>query len=135
MNRLLSKPLLALLLGGMLAVFATGCSRQETAEVPSPARVTGLEVIRLDLVNIPDTVEAVGTVRATQTALLSAQVMGRIVEMRALEGAQVRKGEILVVLEDSLYRASVTQAEAGLLVAQGDIGAAESQLELATATL
>jgi RND family efflux transporter MFP subunit len=119
----------------LLAVLSTASTQREPAEASSPAIATGLEVIRWEPVKIPDTFEAVGSVRATQTTTLSAQVMGRIVEIRAQEGSQVRQGEILVVVDDSPYRAAVTQSEAGLLAAKGDIAAAESQLELATSTL
>jgi RND family efflux transporter MFP subunit len=77
----------------------------------------------------------VGTVRAAQTSPLSAQLLANIVEIRASEGAQVRKGEILVVLDSAQARAGLERAQAGERAAEQELAAASADYELASATL
>jgi RND family efflux transporter MFP subunit len=84
---------------------------------------------------MPDYVEAVGTVRAQQTSQLSAQVVGTIVSIRAHEGQRVRKGDVLIVLDDAQQRAALERASAVVNSAQQDIAAADADYALANTTL
>ena len=68
--------------------------------------------------NVPDLLEAVGTVRAAQTSELASQMMGNIVEIRAHEGDRVQRGQVLAVIDDSQPRAAVDRATAAELAAQ-----------------
>jgi RND family efflux transporter MFP subunit len=84
---------------------------------------------------IPDSLEAVGTVRAAQTAQIASQTTGNIVEMRAQEGDRVQSGQILAVIDDSQPRAAAEQAAAAVTAAQKEVSSAESDLALAQSTL
>ena len=85
--------------------------------------------------NIPDVLEAVGTVRAAQTSDLASQMMGNIVEIRVHEGNRVHRGQVLAVIDDSQPRAAVDRATAAELAAQQQLVAADSDLALAQSTL
>ena len=58
-------------------------------------------------------------------AAISAKILGRIVEMAAEEGDTVRKGEVLVRLDDADLRAQEGLAQAGLDDARQNIGLAQ----------
>ncbi len=49
----------------------------------------------------PVNVRSTGTVHARETAVVSAQVMGRIQQVLVHEGDSVRAGQTLVVLDDA----------------------------------
>jgi RND family efflux transporter MFP subunit len=80
-------------------------------------------------------VRATGTVHARETAIVSAQVMGRIQQVLVREGDTVRAGQTLVVLDDAALRASVEQAQAGVKAAQSAQAAAQTNATLAVSTL
>jgi len=84
--------------------------------------------------NIPNVVEAVGTVRAGETSQLAAQMMGNIVEIRVREGDRVQRGQVLAVIDDAQPQAALDGATAADLAAQQEIAASESDLALADST-
>ena len=59
-------------------------------------------------------VEAVGTTLAAQAVSVVPQASGRIEEMDFTPGAQVKKGTVLVRLDDDIERANLAQAKAEL---------------------
>ncbi len=117
------------------AVSLVGCSNEEIRTAASPETVRNLSVLAVQQANIPDLLDAVGTVRAAQTSLVASQMMGNIVEIRAHEGDHVQRGQVLAVIDDSLPRAALDRAAAGDLAAQQQLVAADSDLALAESTL
>ena len=59
-------------------------------------------------------VEAVGTTLAAQAVAVVPQASGRIVEMDFTPGVQVKKGTVLLRLDDDIERANLAQAKAEL---------------------
>ena len=53
-----------------------------------------------------------GTLVATQSAILVAEVPGKIISMDSPQGQMVKKGDVLVALDDKGYQALVDQAKA-----------------------
>ena len=64
---------------------------------------------------------ASGRVRVVTRIQLSAQISGRAVAVRVVEGQRVRAGELLVQLDDAEARAAVSQAKAAVRQASGRI--------------
>ncbi|MCL2659350.1 MAG: efflux RND transporter periplasmic adaptor subunit [Acidobacteriaceae bacterium] len=83
----------------------------------------------------PVTVKATGTLRARQTAMLSAQVMGRVEQVLVREGDSVRAGQTLVVLDSATLKSTADQAEAAVKAAENQQIAAQTQADLAASTL
>jgi Cu/Ag efflux pump CusA len=82
-----TEPRLSLLV--VIAVVSlAGCSSDKTRTAPSPETVRNIPVLAVQQANVPDLLEAVGTVRATQTSDAASQMMGNIVEIRAHAGDQ-----------------------------------------------
>lgn len=122
---------------GALAVAAAmlaGCHGDESAS-PAAVQTVQAKVVESQQEQVPLTLKSTGTVHARETAVVSAQVMGRIQQVLVREGDNVRAGQTLAVLDDAALRASATQAKAGLKAAQDQEAAAESNAKLAESTL
>ncbi|MBZ5707365.1 MAG: efflux RND transporter periplasmic adaptor subunit [Acidobacteriia bacterium] len=113
----------------------SGCSSKRQQTASSPETVRHVPVLEVQRANVPDLLEAVGTVHAAQTSELASQTMGNIVEIRAHEGDRVQRGEVLAVIDDAQARSAVDRAAATDAAAQQQIAAADSDLALAESTL
>jgi len=123
--------LLSALLGGGLS----GCSSGPGTETTATETVSNVAVIVARRTEVPDWLEAVGTVRAAQTSQVASQIMGNVVEIRAHEGDRVQVGQILAVIDSAQPRAEVERAIAAEAGAQKEVSAADSDFALAEATL
>jgi len=85
-----------------------------------PARPPAVEVARVEVVQLTDDAQAVGTLRSRQSVLLRPEVSGRVVAINFRDGQRVRRGQVLVQLDDQLPRAQVQQAQAELSIAQAN---------------
>jgi RND family efflux transporter MFP subunit len=125
-------------LGALIAAAVlslSSCSTEQQAKTPSAETVRDVSVLALKPANIPDVLQAVGTVRAAQTSDLASQMMGNIVEIRVQEGDRIHRGQVLAVIDDSQPRAVVDRATAADLAAEQQLVAANSDLALAESTL
>jgi len=122
---------LIVVLSGVLA----GCTNARRAVSVPPETVSNVSIIVAQKTTVRDWVEAVGTVRATQTSQVSSQVMSNIVEIRAHEGDRVQSGQALAILDDAQSRSGTDQAMAAVTAAEKELSAADSDLALAGATL
>jgi RND family efflux transporter MFP subunit len=125
--------LLLLALAIIVATMA-GCSSERETASPVPETVSNVSVLSVQPANVPDLVEAVGTLRAAQTSQLAGQMMANIVEIRVHEGDLIRRGQVLAVLDEAQPRAALDRATAADLASQQGIAAADSDLALAEAT-
>ena len=81
-------------------------------------RVAGVEVARVERVSLQDDAQSVGTLRSRQSVMLRPEVAGRVKALGFRDGARVRKGQLLVQMDDTLQRAEVRQAQAQVSIAQ-----------------
>ena len=116
------------------AVMMAGCHGGEST---SPAVVETMQarVVESQKQQVPLNIRSTGTVHARETAVVSAQVVGRIQQILVSEGDSVRAGQTMVVLDDAALRASVDQAQAGVKAAQDQQEAAQTDATLAASTL
>ncbi len=113
----------------------SGCSKEQPARAAAPETISGVTVAVAQEKEIPDWLEAVGTVEAAQTSQVASQMMGTLVQINAREGDRVRAGQVLAQIDDAQPRAAVEQATAALNAAKNETIAANSQFALAQATL
>lgn len=127
----------------LATILVTACSKEhkESSAIPEPLLVKDAEVRIVRPETVEDSFEAVGTVKAKTIAVLSSQATGSIISVLAHEGDRVRRGQLLVEIDDRDIRAELQGAQAGVEEANRAIGAAESavsaargQRELAAAT-
>jgi RND family efflux transporter MFP subunit len=120
-------------LASLGALFACSGERQPQAQAPQIMR--NISLIDVQKRNVPDLLQAVGTVRAEQTSTLAAQMMGNITEIRVHEGDRVQRGQVLAVIDESQPRAALDRAIAANHASQQQLAAAETDLSLAESTL
>jgi RND family efflux transporter MFP subunit len=123
------------LLAFLAVTSLAGCSNEKARTAPSPETVRNIPVLAVQQANVPDLLEAVGTLRAAQTSDAASQMMGNIVEIRAHEGDHVQRGQVLAIIDDSQPRAALDRATANDIAAQQQLVEAESDLALAASTL
>lgn len=86
----------------------------------SAPRASGVEVAEVKVARLQDDVRAVGTLRSRQSVVLRPEVAGRVLQLGFTDGARVRKGQMLVQLDDTLQRAELSQAQAQVSIAQAN---------------
>jgi len=115
-------------------MMTAGCKSDDTAQ-QTVVQTMQARVVESRQQEVPLNVRSTGTVHARETAIVSAQVMGRVQQVLVHEGDSVRAGQTLAVLDDAAMRASVEQAQAGVKAAQSVQVAAQTNAALAASTL
>jgi membrane fusion protein (multidrug efflux system) len=85
-----------------------------------PARAPAVEVARVELTRLTDDAQAVGSLRSRQSVVLRPEVSGRVTQLNFRDGDRVRRGQLLVQLDDQLPLAQLQQAQAELSIAQAN---------------
>jgi len=105
---------------------ALGCEK-EPPKVPE-AQTVSVSAVPVEAVDVPDTVQTVGTVESKHEAELSAKVMGSVVDIQAEEGRKVSKGDVLLTIDASDIKAK--KNEAVQAKAEGTAGLKEARAAL-----
>jgi RND family efflux transporter MFP subunit len=117
------------LLAGLLAAGAlSGCGEPNTYVPPPPPEVT---VARPEKRAVTETMSFTGNLQAVRTAELVARVPGFLEKVMFQDGQDVRENDLLFVIEQAPYRATVVGAEAGLQKAEAEL----AQAKITTARL
>lgn len=122
-------------LAALSGIVLAGCSGSKPTAQSAPEKVHGVAVMEVRKANVPDFVEATGTVRAALSAQLASQVMGTITRVNVHEGDHVRRGEVVASIDEAQQQAAYTSAKAGLQASQESIAAADADYALAEATM
>jgi membrane fusion protein (multidrug efflux system) len=99
---------------------AAGAPAAPGAAPAGPPRAMGVEVAKVETSPLRDDAQTVGTLKSRQNIMLRPEVAGRVVALGFADGSQVRKGQMLVQLDDSLQRAEIQQAQAQMSIAQAN---------------
>jgi membrane fusion protein, multidrug efflux system len=96
------------------------------ASVAAPERAEGngpvaVEVGHVQLQRIEEDAQAVGSVRSRQGVMLRPEVAGRIERLGFADGQRVRRGQLLVQLDDTLQQAQLKQAQAQASIARTNL--------------
>ncbi|MDO5624624.1 MAG: efflux RND transporter periplasmic adaptor subunit [Pseudomonadota bacterium] len=82
------------------------------------AAAVTVESTLVRVVPLREDVEAVGSLRSRQGVVVRAEASGRVAQVGFRDGQAVRRGQLLVQLDDRLPRAQVQQADAELGIAE-----------------
>jgi len=119
----------------------SGCGKPAEKAVPPPPTVGVVESRRM---SVPIEVTPNGTTRALEDVTIRARVRGFLTERHFAEGATVKKGQLLLVIEEEPYQVALQSARARQAEAGASLRKAEeskgrevsaSQLELDRAQL
>lgn len=115
-------------------VLFSGCSHSGAPPIAPPPTVRA-QVVRSISAAQPQNIPSTGTLRAKETASISARVPGEIRRILVQPGDRVRAGQLLVVLDDAVARSALDQATSAAEAAARQQAAAQSEASLAAVTL
>ena len=100
-------------------------AKVQATEPASPGRggaaaTPAVEVARVAVATLADEAQAVGSLRSRQSVVLRPEVSGRVTQLNFRDGTRVRRGQVLVQLDDQLPLAQVQQAQAELSIAEAN---------------
>lgn len=104
--------------GGSAQKAAASASAPAAANPGGPAAV---EVARATALRLEDDAVAVGSLRSKQGVMLRPEVAGRVARIGFADGQRVRRGQLLVQLDDTLPRAQLQQAQAQASIARTNL--------------
>ena len=87
-----------------------------TAAAPAKAAPPGIvvEASKVQVVNLPQAITAVGSLRSDETIIVRPEIAGRVSRIHFREGERVAKDTVLVKLDDSVQQADLERARANL---------------------
>lgn len=85
------------------------------AQAPATVEVQTVKASTLDR-----NIEAVGSLISNESVILTPEIAGRVTEISFEEGQEVKKGDVLVRLDNSIYTAQLAQAKAALGLSQSN---------------
>ena len=124
-------------LGASALIISTllACSGDRKQAPTAREAAPNLALVKVQTTTAPDAIESTGTVRAAESAQLSAQVLASVIAVNVREGDRVHKGQTLVVLDDAQLQAATDRASAVVSVAEKEMAAADANYTLTEATL
>lgn len=113
----------------LLATIAIVCSCHKKAEQTSSATALPVEVALPIEREVTLTREYPGYLEAVSTISIVGRASGTLLKQSYTPGGRVKKGDVLFVIEPTLYKNAVTQAEAALNTAEAGLEYARSNYE------
>ena len=121
-----------LLAVAVAALTLTACSRNEAAQsaaAPPPPQVTVAQVLSKAVTEFD---EFTGRFEAIDRVEIRPRVSGYISSLNFTEGSEVKKGDVLFVIDQRPYAAELRHAQAALAQAKSQLGLARSEKARAT---
>lgn len=110
---------------------APSCSKKQEQATAPALNVLGTKIETVAQQRIDESYEAVGTVRARTSSIVSSKVMGTIVAMKVREGDAVRVGQILVEIDSREARIQTQKSGAGLVETKGALDEVDRSIKVA----
>ena len=110
-----------------LGLAGSGCSESKPPAPPGPP--PAVTVVRAAPQQVRASASFTGRVQATDKVDLRARVEGFLEKRQFVEGADVKQGDLLFVIEKGLYQAALDEAKAGLAKADADLKLADVEFE------
>ena len=105
----------------LLAFAMSGCGEKPAANAPPPPK--NVLVTQVKTMDVPVQIHEFGRTSSPENVNIQPQVSGRIMEVHFVEGQEVKKGDLLFVIDPRPFQASLEQS-------QGQLKSDQAQLEL-----
>lgn len=105
---------------GPASAAAPGAAAAPSVAAPGAGRPVTVEVAKVEVMTLTDDAQTVGSLRSRQGVVLRPEVSGRVTHLNFRDGERVRRGQVLVQLDDQLPLAQVKQSQAELSIAQAN---------------
>ncbi|RME64596.1 MAG: efflux RND transporter periplasmic adaptor subunit, partial [Nitrospirae bacterium] len=122
----MKRKIITVLVSMVLVLFACSSEKHEQVSVKETAPVTGVKTSKPVLEQTPLFYETTGYVKAKNTSIVSAKMMGTVEAIYVKEGQWVKKGEPLLKIYSPEVEAKVRQAEEAVQMAQKQKAFAEA---------
>lgn len=136
---------LAVLVAGKLIFFPGGSKRQNSGSGQGGNLAVPVHIQTVDSENIQTRFSAAGNIMAMEEAELHTEVSGKITELNIKEGSKVRKGVLLVKINDADLRAQLKKLQSEEKTAKAQLqrlqalialrGVSEEEVEKASSVL
>jgi membrane fusion protein, multidrug efflux system len=114
----------------LIALGVAACEDKKAAETaPPPAQPPTVTVVKVTRVEVTPSISFTGRIEAIDKVELRARVEGFIEKRLFQEGADVKPGELMFVMEKGLYQAAVDQAQAQLAGTQAQLKLADIETD------
>src|SRR5579864_8523908 len=125
-NRIGSKSSLALVVSLFVILTTAACSKRnvQAASAPPAPLVT---VVKATSQDVPNYLDEIGRNAAFESVTVTPQVGGRIVERHFQDGENLKKGQLLFVIDPRPYKAQLDSAQASLAQAKAALDLAKIQ--------
>jgi RND family efflux transporter MFP subunit len=114
----------SLILLPLLVAFVTGCKPENKFQPPPPPEISVALPLKQDVTPYE---ELTGNTVAFATVDLVARVEGFLISQNYIDGSFVKKGDTLFVIEQTMYKAQVKEAEAQLDGAKAKLVQSEAE--------
>lgn len=94
----------------------------------------GVQLARVRVEDITSRVRAPGKIEPRTQVKISADVMGKIVQLNVKEGDAVKRGQLMLQLDDTQYRSTLGQAQAALSSARARAKESANALKVSSST-
>ncbi|MEA2039137.1 MAG: efflux RND transporter periplasmic adaptor subunit [Thermodesulfobacteriota bacterium] len=126
-NRFSRCIIVLVLMSGLMMIMLGGCKKKEkAAPKPEPPTVTVAKVV---LKTVPVHINYVATTEAVKTVDIRARVEGFLVQRRFKEGGDVKKGDLVFVIEREPYQAELERSMAQLAKDEATLAFALEQVK------
>jgi multidrug efflux system membrane fusion protein len=125
-------------LSACLAIFLIGCS-SSASNTPQPTggrggrgqqgQVVPVAIAKAELHDLPIVLTGLGSIEAFNTVTIKSRIDGQLVHVAFKEGQQVRKGDLLAVIDPRPYEVQLGQMQANLFKDQAALKDAALNLE------
>lgn len=112
-----------------LAALLAGCGKSEPTASPAAAAPPAVTVVRAAVEDVTPTRTFTGRIQAVDKVDLRARVQGFLEKRLFQEGADVRAGDLLFVIEKPPYETAVADAKGAIERAQGALKLAEVEVD------
>jgi membrane fusion protein (multidrug efflux system) len=113
-------------------LLVSGCGDSKQAEPAASAPPPAVTVVKVKAAEIKPATTFTGRIEAKNKVDLRARVDGFLEKRLFTEGADVKEGELLFVIEKGLYQAAVDQAKAALETAESTLKLADLDVDRQT---
>ena len=125
--KIFTKKRVVLALGLLLAGVATAAYLHSKQEKPLTESI--YRTVLVDSGNLTQTVTATGTINPVALINVGSQVSGTVVELKADFNDHVKKGQVLLKLDPTIFNAQIRQVEASVASAQASMRLAQANFE------
>ena len=123
----LKKANLIIILSAAILVFISGCEKRTPSGFQRPpASVSVATAVQQD---VPVYIDNIGKTVAREVVSIQPQVSGRITEIHFVDGAELKKGDMLFTIDPRPYKAQLDSAEATVAEKKAALELAKLQLD------